>query len=349
MNHALQDIFLSLVRIPSPTGQEAQLADHLEGLLEELGLRVERVGDNLIGKRGEGSPRLLLNTHLDTVPGHVEPRVEDNRIYGRGAVDAKAGIASILQALRETRGSRVPLVVALVVDEEVGHTGIEEVLPLLEADMGVVMEPTGLEIVTGHKGRVVLEVEARGRSGHASEPWKLTNPIEDMARIISDLQVELLEHPALGPETMSFTTIRGGDASNVVPERCIAEVDYRYVPPNTPREIRYQVNQAINNVDLEGQVSVTLKKMGSGFTRPLLVEDRELIGLMKRAVQKAGIKPRTGLLHACTDAAYLSLGIPSVVFGPGEIEHAHTPDEYVDIGEVRRASQVLVHLIRFLD
>ena len=221
--------------IPSTSTHEHDISLFVEEMLRDLGMEIMRSGNNLIGKLGREGPVLALCGHLDTVPPFFPPRIQGRKLYGRGAADDKGGLAAVINAVANTDQERLcgTLLTAFVVDEELRSRGAQEVLPQLHADFGIVCEPTNLKIVNGHKGRIVFRIQSVGKRAHASKPELGKNAIVEMAKLVLRLEkIPLIQHPELGHETMTVTTIAAGDAVNIVPDLCSIDVDYRYVPPD---------------------------------------------------------------------------------------------------------------------
>jgi hypothetical protein len=224
------DRLSEFVAIPSVSGDEGRLADRIVGICGDAGVSAARRGRNVVAQRGDGGPRLLLNSHLDTVPP-VEgwsadpwsPRLSDGRLVGLGANDAKASVAAMLEAfLTAPLHGSGSLVFAATCDEETGGEGMETLAAGLAFDDAIVGEPNGFTVAVSQKGLVKLRLTARGRAGHAARPHLADNAIVRAAKDV--LAVEGLEFPVedphLGKPTAAVTLVSGGVKSNVVPDRC---------------------------------------------------------------------------------------------------------------------------------
>ena len=181
------------VAIPTVSGQEGRLADRIAEICGEAGVPATRRGRNVLAARGEGSPCLLLNSHLDTVPP-VEgwsadpwtPRVEGERLVGLGSNDAKASVAAMLEAfLAAPLPGRGRLLFAATCDEETGGEGLEKLVADLAFDAAIIGEPNGFAVAVSQKGLVKLKLTARGRAGHAARPHLADNAIVRAARDVS--------------------------------------------------------------------------------------------------------------------------------------------------------------------
>ncbi|MDE2491576.1 MAG: M20/M25/M40 family metallo-hydrolase [Elusimicrobia bacterium] len=339
------DLLRELVRIPSPSGREDAAAARVEGALRELGLAPERRGRNVTAALdgGEG-PLLLLNSHLDTVPvGEGWTReplagaLEDGRIYGRGANDAKGCVVAMMLGAARAFATDAPkgrVLFAATCEEEVLGQGLETLLPELpRPDAAVVGEPTGLAPAVAQKGLLLLEVEARGRSAHAAHGGGV-NAVEAAARDVLALSRLSLarEHPALGRASLHVTQIRGGERHNVIPDLCTLVVDVRTTPAYAPDEIAGLVRAAV-----DGRVRVRSSRLGSVETDPAHP--------IVRAALAASPGARPYGSPTLSDWVFLK-GIPTVKAGPGDSRRSHAPDEYLETAELEAGVLFYERLIR---
>ena len=300
-------------------------------------------------------PGLLFACHLDVVgPGEAAwtyppfGGVEaGGKIYGRGAVDMKGGIAAAVTAIGRIIGSGTELqgdiVLAAVAGEETDSSGAEKFVAcregLPELAGVVVPEPTGLAVVTAHRGMLWLEVTTRGKAAHSSTPHLGVNAIASMRLILNELEnykVSDETHELLGRCTMSINTISGGKALNVVPDKCTLGIDIRTLPGQDYRRIL---------ADLE-EIFAGLKSGNEPFDAAVR-ELRRLEPLetdchcdFVRDFCAAVGADRTGPIGYTTDGPYFaSLGAPVVIFGPGEPGLCHKPDEHIDIDDLQKATE----------
>lgn len=364
-----------------PEYLESRLTEYLESVFRSLGLPTlrqavaaqrENILVRLDSDRGSASEgRLLLwEVHQDTVPvdnmtiAPFLPQVDGNRVYGRGSCDVKGGMAAMLLALHrlaETRPPGMPtLVLACTVNEEHGFSGAAELTRLWEEDsitdfLGrrpdacVVAEPTNLQTVVSHKGAVRWKCHTWGQSAHSSHPQQGSNAIYQMGKIIHSLEEyaqnivpSLANHPLCGCPTLSVGTILGGTSVNTVPEQCTIEIDRRLVPGESLRE-------AYNHVvaRLESLEGVNVSHDQPWLNSPGLsnTNNSELAQAVGDAAKRHGIDCQSlGVAYGTNAATIAQSGIPTVVFGPGSIDQAHTADEWIDLREVEAASDVLYNL-----
>ncbi len=332
-----------LVRIASVSTREREISVFVEETLKKLGMNVTRYGDNLVATLGTGQPKLLLCGHLDTVPPYFPPSIRNGKLFGRGAADDKGGLAAIIDAIAHASQHTIngTLIVAFVVDEELQSRGAREVIPHLDADFGVVCEPTNLAIMNGHKGRLTLNITTIGRSAHASRPELGDNAIIKMGHLLTSIEaLTLPTHPILGSETLTVSSISSYAAPNVIPDRCTIGVDYRYVPPHTAKSVIRALRSQLSGHSIE------FIEETPHFTPPFYLQEHVIIELLKESVQSVGGTPVIATMDASTDAArFNEAGIPTVVFGPGGIDQAHTRDEWIDLNEFVCACAVFRELI----
>lgn len=374
---AVITLLSDLVRIPSVNPRidggtgEQEIARHLADRLRGLGLtpnvtEVQPGRPNvLVTATGRpGGPHLLFEAHLDTVSpsqGQVDPfspRLEGDRLYGRGACDTKASIAAMLLALESVlplRERETTVSLAFTVGEEIGdNEGVRHLVASgFRSDGAIVGEPTGLDVIVAHKGTIRWRMVSTGRAVHSSSPQEGVNAIVKMAKLIRALderlapQLQQRTHPLLGSPTLSVGRIDGGLQVNVVPDRCLIEVDRRVLPGETWDQVRTEMAGLLSSLcDEDPEVRVAIEEPSlncAGLETPL---DAPIVRVAQEAVRCiAGQHPTRGVPFG-TDAPYLSgAGIPCVVLGPGHIQQAHTRTEHVEIQQVVKAAGVYREII----
>jgi len=311
--------------------------------------------------RGSGGGKeLMLNGHLDTVPAYemtippFRPYVENGLLYGRGTVDMKGALACMMVAMRLLRDLHVPLkgdvIFTGVINEEDRSEGTEFLVrngP--HADRCVVGEPTGLEIKAGHRGLEWLEFEFIGVAAHGGTPYKGVNAISKAARFIRRVEEQLMPelakrvHPIIGPAVMNFGVIRGGTQPSSVADRCILQMDRRWIPQETLEQVlgEYQdILRQMENEDATFKCSMTRMESNMAtmdhYPMELPLDDPLVTGL-QAILNEMGIQPKISAFGGWTDASLISnfAHIPTVVFGPGDLSVAHSRCEYVPLDELR--------------
>ncbi len=323
---------------------------------------------NLVARIGSGGRRgaLLFACHLDIVgPGEAKwehppfsAAESGGRIYGRGSADMKGGIAAVVTAIRQIVESGVKLAGDIILlgaaGEETDSCGAKRFVSRVRGDLpditGVVLpEPTAFEVVTAHRGMLWLDVKTFGRAAHGSTPELGVNAIGSMRDLLGELEsykIRVEPHKLLGKCSMSVNTIVGGKEINVIPDKCEIGIDIRTLPGQNQQAIiddfqRIFARLKQKNAEFQASVSI-VREVGALETDPDCDFVREFCSAIGAKQTKA--------VGFTTDGPHLvSLGAPVVVFGPGEPEVCHKPDEYIKIADVERAVEYYKNIIlRFL-
>lgn len=371
-----EKLLASLIALPSvnpaflpedhPHAGERRVAEFLAAVTGRAGLEVEfqKVFPgraNLITRlRPAGKIRqtVLLAPHLDTVnvadDKQFKPARRAARIYGRGACDTKGSVAVFVSAICELARSKArpretEIVFVGLVDEENGQAGSRAFAKRgFNADLAIIGEPTRCEVVTAHKGSVFVEIETRGQAAHGATPQFGRNAVVAMARVVEFLETDYRKrllrrkHSVLGYGTVNVGSIRGGSQPNIVPDRCGIGVDRRTLPGETERSVCREIAALLRARKLDAKVS-------SARLAPCLpLETNVELPLVRQFLRSAGQSRPLGVHYFC-DAAVLSAGgIPSVVFGPGDIAQAHTADEWVSLAQLEQARARLLGFLKSL-
>ncbi len=333
----------------------AFVLNRLEAFGFEIGKREIAPGrPNVWGRLkgcGEG-PTLMLAGHLDTVgtegyDAPFEPKIENDRVYGRGACDMKAGLAAFLEVARLVVESKVNLtgnlIIAGIADEEwqlAGSRDIGRNGP--KADFGIVGEPTNLKICPAHKGDYAIAIRTFGKAAHSSVPEKGHNAIEDMGRVINVLATHdetLLSRtpdPLCGHGRFSMGVIRGGTFVCTVPDICELEVDRRTLPGETAEMIRAEYRELLDGLDgVTYELSDPLTEalpLNVPLDNPVV---QATIAAFETVTEEAA---RVETSPATSDAP--NYGFPAIIFGPGPASStAHSLCEYVEIAKVEIATR----------
>jgi acetylornithine deacetylase len=321
-----------LVSTPSVSGDEAKIANNLSGILSEEGFRIQREGNSIWCTVGKGErPHLVLLSHLDTVPPCAgwnsppfKPQVEDGKLTGLGANDAKGSVAAIIMAARQIQHGDFEgsVTFAFVADEERGGEGIRTIKPKLgQIDAVLVGEPTGLQVCTSQRGLLILRCTAHGKAAHAAHAHLGENAIHKATRDISRLvEVEFDAHEGLGATRAQVTQITGGLARNQVPDRCDFFVDLR-----TTLNLDHAAVIAEIGARLESEVTVHSHRY-----EPVATNASELV--VRAALEVADTSAGVGSVTT-SDWAFLK-GIPAVKVGPGNTNRSHRPNEYLLLSEL---------------
>lgn len=332
--HLLAD----LVALPSPSGQEQRIATFVATLLEHAGFEVEVVGKSVVARRGRGGTRLLLTSHLDTVPvgagwtaDPYDATWRDDRLFGRGSNDAKASVAAMIAAASAADVSEGTVILGLNACEETTNAGMADVLDFLERewelpDCAVVGEPTGLEVVRAQAGLAVIEATWGGVACHAAHVASVlhANALTAAARELATLPdwIELEgTHGLLGTSTLTPTVLAAGERHNLVPDRAVCTFDARLAPPHDAAACVALLEERLPGARIHVRSD-----------RLVPVETEAEHPFVQAALAAAGRTEPVGSM-TMSDMALLS-GFPAVKCGPGDTARSHTADEYVTHGEL---------------
>jgi acetylornithine deacetylase len=360
--------------VDGPLYFEGRVSDWLVHFLCSFGAEYERIEvspgrDNVVARfNSPGSEfTILLDAHQDTVPvegmtvAPFEPQIQNGRITGRGACDVKGGMAAMLFAFRrlcqEQPTGAANVVLSCTCDEESTTTGITDLVrywtsergrsTLLASrpDVAVIAEPTLLDVVVAHRGVTRFRIRSSGRACHSSDPTQGVNAIYRMARV-----VELLEeyagllsrtvppHPMCGGATLSVGRIHGGTSVNIVPDECVIEIDRRVIPGENHEEVKDDIQEYLTErLDFEIEFE------------PPWIESPALTDTDNQQLAKAilscvahvdGDHAAIGVPYGTHASRTCAGGVPSIVFGPGSIDQAHTKDEFLEIDQLEKAAEV---------
>nr|WP_240901710.1 succinyl-diaminopimelate desuccinylase [Arthrobacter silviterrae] len=342
----------AVMDIESVSGNEAALADAVESALRGLGrLEVTRNGDAVVARTMLGrAERIILAGHLDTVPlptvagsrGTVPVSWDGKVLYGRGATDMKGGVAVQLAIAATVPEPSKDITFIFYDNEEVAavKSGLgrlaRENRELLDADFGILLEPTNGTVEGGCNGTIRFEATTSGLAAHSARAWMGENAIHKAAPILARLAeyepatvtVDGLDYR----ESLNAVKIHGGTAGNVIPDQCVVEINYRFAPDKSPAQAEAHVRELLSGFELV----CTDSSAGArpGLNAPAAASFVAAVG--REPLPKYG----------WTDVARLSeMGIPAVNFGPGDPLLAHSDNEHVDADAIR---ECLAALTRWL-
>jgi len=363
---ALPSVNPAFLPANDPRAGEQRVADFLAATAGRVGLDVEFEEvfpgrSNLLARlaaSGQVRQRILRAPHMDTVGGEspeiFDPREKDGRLHGRGACDTKGSVAAMLTALIELAGlsqrpGHTEIVFAGLVDEENGQCGSRALVAKgFRADLAIVGEPTRLQVVTAHKGDLWLQLETRGKAAHGARPDLGRNAVHEMARIVDLLETTYAallrkrRHALLGNPTVSVGAIAGGSQPNIVPDQCRISIDRRTIPGETEAGVRREIKSLLHRHRLKAKLlnirSAPCPPMETNLKRPLV----------RQFLARVGQTGRSGAHYFCDAAVLSGGGVPSVVFGPGNIAQAHTADEWISLHDLDRATRMLLSFLQSL-
>lgn len=360
---------------PALDTSNVPVIDYLAQCFEDLGFRTEQIASpgtsaltagnakrNLLATRGEGPGGLVLAGHTDTVPldealWSVNPfrlTERDGRLYGLGSTDMKSFFPLIMEALKDFQGVefRQPLIVLATADEETSMQGARTLAELgrPKARCAVIGEPTGMRPIYAHKGIMMESIDLLGQSGHSSNPALGHNALEAMHDVISELILfrQSLQQRYHSPlfsiprPTLNLGCIHGGDNPNRICGQCRLEFDIRLLPGIEIAAMRDEILQRVLPVAERHGVKATIKPLFAGLPAFYTDPANELVKTAERLTGNSAASVAFG-----TEAPLLQrLGMDTIILGPGDIDQAHQPDEYLALDRLQPCIDTLRGLIR---
>jgi acetylornithine deacetylase len=349
---------------------EGQIAGLLVDVLGDWGLDV-RLHDALPGGGrpnvvatlpGKGKKRgrsLMFNGHLDVVGvdgmthAPFDATERDGRVYGRGASDMKGGVAAMCAAAARLRGTlEGDLVVTAVADEEWQSIGTSALIAAgIRADAAIVTEPTRLAIMPAHKGFVWLEVAIEGRAAHGSR-WDIgVDAIRHAGLLLAELdrldaeELPRRTHALLGRPSLHAGLIAGGIGVSTYPDRCTLSIERRTIPGESLADVQREIDEACTRI--RERRPEFLAKVNVLFAQPPsdVPPGAPIVRVLGDTLRQRGLSDSPQGMSAWTDAALLNVaGIPAICFGPGDMALAHAAEEYIEVDQIERATEILVTL-----
>ena len=347
-------LLTNLLGIYSPSGKEANIANFLATEMRKLGFQVgvDAIG-NVIGVVGEGEPTIFLCGHMDTVPGYLPLRVEEGKIYARGAVDAKGPLAAMVMAAAEAAKEpafkgKGKILIASVVEEEATSRGVKHIITQgIKADYAMFGEPSGVENITvGYKGQIQLKITCKTETGHSSTPWLYENALEKAY----DLWMQIKNSLPLNPQENPFnsvsaclTKVAGGRATSVIPFESEMYIDIRVPPEFTTTQVFDYIQKIVAKYEAANP-RVNVKTVVEDTVEPFEVDrSSPLVHALSSSVRKVLCKPATLLRKTGTGDMNIlghAMNLPIVTYGPGDSHLDHTIDEHIDITEYLASIEV---------
>lgn len=343
--------------------------DLLAGWLADLGFAIDIMPlpkqphkANLIATLGKGPGGLVLSGHTDTVPfddsgWQTDPfklDERDNRLYGLGSADMKSFFALAIEAARQFDAGKLqsPLILLATADEE---SSMEGAMALVAADKprakyAIVGEPTGLRPIRAHKGIIMEAIRVTGHSGHSSDPSLGRNALEGMHRVISEIlrwREELQQryrdpHFAVPYPTLNLGHIHGGDNPNRICGECELHFDLRSLPGMQQDDLRHELDQRLAACFADSDLQVRRIPLITGTEAMHTATEADIV---QQAEHLTG-HPAESVAY-CTEGPYLNrLGMQTIILGPGHIEQAHQPDEFLPMEQIQPTIDLISQMIR---
>lgn len=367
MNELLSEISVSSTSSQWDTGNR-QVIDKLAGWLTTLGFQCEVIPlteqphkANLIATLGSGPGGLVLSGHTDTVPFNEERwdvnplglTEQDNKLFGLGATDMKGFFPIAIEAAKAflDKPLKEPLIILATADEESSMDGARELAAqgAPKARFAVIGEPTDLKPIRMHKGMMMNAITVEGRAGHSSDPSLGNNAMEAMHIVMADLlsfRAELQQrynNPLfeVAVPTLNLGCIHGGDNPNRICGQCELHFDLRALPGMNNADVTNEITQRITPLAKQLKVNISLRSLITPLAPFEQSADSELV---KAAEQLTGHSSES-VAFATEGPLLQQLGMQTIVMGPGSIDQAHQPNEYMALNQVQPAVDLLKQLI----
>jgi acetylornithine deacetylase len=370
----LKQMLSALIALPSVSCTDPRLdqgnravIDELAGWLAELGFACEIQEvlpgkANLIATLGQGPGGLVFAGHTDTVPwdqgrwrfNPFRLTEADGRLYGLGTADMKGFFPLAIEAAREFLDAplKAPLIILATCDEECAMSGARALVEAGKprARFAVIGEPTSLKPLRMHKGVMMERLVIKGRSGHSSDPSLGANALEAMNAAMNELlafRAELqakYRNPAftVPVPTLNLGCIHGGDNPNRICPHCEMQFDLRPLPGMSMDELRAQIRARLAPVAPRFGVTLSVEPLFAGTPAMETPADSPLVKSLERLTGY----PAAAAAFGTEAPFYRQLGMDALIFGPGGIEQAHQPDEYISLDSIKPTVEVLKGLIR---
>ena len=335
-----------LVSLQSFSGEEQMRANYLTNYLSQRGVESERISNNIIVKQPHfdvSKPTFMLNSHIDTVrpaKGYTfdpfDAPLSPTHVYGLGSNDAGASVVSLLQTFLHFYNQELPFNLLLVLSAEEENSGANGMRLLSEklsfVEYAIVGEPTGMRAAIAERGLLVIDGEAKGKSGHAAQNEGVNAiyiALEDI-KVLQSVKFDKIS-PTMGEVKLTVTQINAGSQHNVVPDSCTFVVDIRPTDCYTNTEIMEQLQATIKS-DLKAR-SLTNKSSGTP-------QSHLLMKCLERLKTETYVSPTT--------SDWMRLSCPAIKIGPGESERSHQSDEFVLIKELEQGIDGYIKFINQL-
>ncbi len=372
------ELIKDLVAIPSYPGVEAQetgVAEYINQFFSKEGIMCEVIPvvdgrSNVVARlkgTGEGKT-LMLTGHMDTVPPYdmsgnpLEVERQDTKLIGRGVVDMKGALACMMSAMVAIKRSGMKLkgdiVFAAVIDEEEKSEGTRALIKdKVAADAAIVGEPSQLDICIGHRGLEWFEFNFIGKTVHGGKQKEGINAITKAMKFIQKVEEELVhkvesnQHPIIGNSSLNYGLIKGGTQPSTVAGDCVLQIDRRWIPGEKYSNIIQEfqnITDELKNEDPKFQAQLKVMDvslMEEGYIHEAMEIDpnHPIIEIVSEATYEVrGIKPKQVPFTAWSDGGLLCnyAKIPTIIYGPGDLESAHSSSEYLEISHIIPATLV---------
>ncbi len=341
----IKSMLLEMLNIYSPSGSEQEIAKLLQEYMVKLDFEDPVIDNklNVVSVNGNGKPSIFLCGHEDTVPGILEVKSNGNIVYGRGAVDAKSSLLALILGAKKAMdyGYKGKFLISAASGEESDSKGINNILETHEKyDFAVFGEPGGSSNITaGYKGRMLVKVESRSETHHASSAWMNRNAIDTLIDFWDSLRKKYGNNKDFNSITAGVTKFNGGEYDNMTPEHASMFIDIRYPKAVSEEYIVNELKQHMLELNIDNY-SFNIENR----TYPYISDMKStLVTAFKDAISSNGMTPKLIFKSGSGDMNTLGhlWNIPAITYGPGDTQMSHTQNEFVDIKDIERCINVI--------
>ena len=338
-------MLIEMLNIYSPSGKEGEIAKLLKEYMVDLDFENPVIDDqlNVISINGKGSPAVFLCGHEDTVPGILEVKSDGNMVYGRGAVDAKSSLLALILGARKAidNGFKGKLLVSAASGEESDSKGINNIMENYHGyDYAIFGEPGGsMNITAGYKGRLLMKVDVKTATHHASSSWMESNAIDLLMGLWVKIREQYGSNKDFNSVSAGITRFNGGEYDNMTPEHASMYIDIRYPKSVSEDELTGELKSYMEELLLKNY-SYTIESR----TYPYISDMKSpLVKSFKSGISRNGMAPR--LIFKSGSGDMNNLGhmwkIPAITYGPGDTQLSHTQNEVIDIRDLYKSIDVI--------
>ena len=338
---------VQLVDTYSPTGKESQAVSLFNSYLRKCGatgIETDIAGNGLGEFEGDGMSVILCG-HIDTVPGKIPVKIKDGIVYGRGAVDAKSSLISLLYGamIAKESGFKGSLKVIAAVGEEGTGKGILEVIRTqAKPDYAIFGEPSGVDGITlGYRGRLLIDIEFRAEPIHASAPWMGGSSVDAAITAWSRIRELYSGNTEFTKASVALTGIHGGGSNNKTPPKSKITIDARYPPTVIRDSILREIAQVCDSLNLPVPPVIKIRSEVSPYVSsaksPLAMAFRSAVFGKTGSNAKLIFKSGSGDMNILGNA----WNIPMITYGPGNTNLSHTNHEHINIGDVQKSAEIV--------
>ncbi len=348
-----KDMLIEMLNIYSPSGKEEEIAKLIREYMVNLDFQDPIIDDqlNVISVNGTGNPSVFLCGHEDTVPGILNVKSRGNLVYGRGAVDAKSSLLALILGAKKAmdNGFKGKILVSAASGEESDSKGINRILKTYSGyDYAVFGEPGGsMNITAGYKGRLLMKVEMKTGTHHASSSWMEANSIDLLMNLWIAIRDKYGSNKDFNSVTAGITKFNGGQYDNMTPEYASMYIDIRYPKSVSEDELVNEMKSYMENI-LKENYSYDIESR----TYPYIADMKSpLVKSFKYSISQNGMVPRLIFKSGSGDMNTLGYEwkIPAITYGPGDTQLSHTQNEVIDVRDLYKSIDVISDSLRFME